>query len=127
MSVKIRLRRTGANNDVCYRVVAVDSRSPREGSFLEALGWYDPKREGINFSLHADRISYWQGHGAQLSNTVASLLRRQRLSGAAQPDAAPSGATVPVEEKDVAPPPDATPPDANPPEAEQDVAASPSA
>ncbi len=78
MAVKIRLRRTGANNDVCYRVVAVDSRSPREGRFLEALGWYDPKRDGLNFNINTERIVYWRNRGAQLSDTVQSLVNRQR-------------------------------------------------
>lgn len=87
MAVKIRLRRTGSNNDVCYRIVAVDSKSPREGSFLEALGWYDPKRKDLNFKLDADRVSYWQNRGAQLSDTVKSLMRRHRQAFAAQPTA----------------------------------------
>ncbi len=106
MSVKIRLRRTGANNDVCYRVVAVDSRSPREGRFLEALGWYDPKREGMNFDLKTERIADWQGRGAQLSNTVASLLRRQRRE---QPVSPPDGAAVSPEALQAAEKPGATP------------------
>ncbi len=105
MSVKIRLRRTGANNDVCYRVVAVDSRSPREGRFLEALGWYDPKREGMNFGLKTERIADWQGRGAQLSNTVASLLRRQHRE---QPVSPPEVA-VSVDAPGAAETPDATP------------------
>lgn len=83
MAVKIRLRRTGANNDVCYRVVAVDSRSPREGRFIEALGWYDPKRDGVNFSLDAARVDFWRSRGAQFSDTVQSLIRRQRRTVAA--------------------------------------------
>jgi len=45
MAVKIRLRRVGGNNDASYRVVATDGRSPRDGRFLEILGWYDPKKK----------------------------------------------------------------------------------
>lgn len=119
MSVKIRLRRTGANNDVSYRVVAVDSRSPREGSFLETLGWYDPKREGINFRMDADRIAYWKARGAQVSNTVASLLRRQLVHGAAPPANTPA-APVAEPEPEVA----GSAADA-PSEAKQDVATPP--
>jgi len=78
MAVKIRLRRTGCNNCVSYRVVATDSRSPRDGKFLELLGWYDPKREGENYQLNLERITFWQARGAQVSETVASLLRRNR-------------------------------------------------
>jgi small subunit ribosomal protein S16 len=82
MAVKIRLTRTGGRNDVCYRVVAADSRSPRDGRFLEILGWYDPKREGVNFELKRERIDYWKSRGAQLSDTVRSLLRRSAKTAA---------------------------------------------
>jgi len=82
MAVKIRLTRTGGRNDVCYRVVAADSRSPRDGRFLEILGWYDPKREGVNFELKRERIDYWKSRGAQLSDTVRSLLRRSSQTAA---------------------------------------------
>lgn len=78
MAVTIRLRRTGCNNQAAYRVVATDSRSPRDGRFLEVLGWYDPKREGENYMLDMERVAFWQGRGAQVSETVGSLLRRAR-------------------------------------------------
>jgi len=78
MAVRIRLTRTGANNDPCFRVVATDARSPRDGRYLENLGWYDPKRPGMNFSLKLDRIEFWRNRGAQLSDTVRSLIRRAR-------------------------------------------------
>lgn len=80
MAVKVRLTRTGANRDNCFRIVATDSRFPRDGRFIETLGWYDPKKTGKNFGLDAERIAYWQGNGAQLSDTVRSLLRREKLS-----------------------------------------------
>jgi len=76
--VKVRLTRTGATNDMCYRVVATDSRRPRDGRFLENLGWYDPKQQGDNFSLNLDRVEHWKSHGAQLSDTVRSLVRRAK-------------------------------------------------
>ena len=82
MAVKIRLRRTGCNNCVSYRVVATDGRSPRDGKFLETLGWYDPKREGENYQIDMERVAFWQGRGAQVSETVASLLRRMRRAPA---------------------------------------------
>lgn len=78
MSVKIRLRRTGANNDLSFRVVATDSRSPRDGRILELLGWYDPKRTGKNFELKVDRINDWVSKGAITSATVKSLLKRNK-------------------------------------------------
>jgi small subunit ribosomal protein S16 len=78
MSVKVRLTRTGANNDLSYRVVATDSRSPRDGRSIEILGWYDPKKSGTNFSLKLDRIDHWVKNGAQMSDTVRSLVRKAR-------------------------------------------------
>ncbi|MBM4142317.1 MAG: 30S ribosomal protein S16 [Lentisphaerae bacterium] len=76
MAVSVRLRRTGGKNEVSYRVVAADRRSPRDGRFVEILGWYDPKRQGVNFELKRDRIEYWRQRGAQISDTVRSLLAR---------------------------------------------------
>ncbi len=83
MSVKIRLRRTGANKDVCYRIVAADTRSPRDGRFLEILGWYDPKQTGVNFKLKLDRIEHWLSKGALPSDTVKRLMRQERKNAAA--------------------------------------------
>ncbi|MBT3192291.1 MAG: 30S ribosomal protein S16 [Verrucomicrobia bacterium] len=78
MAVKIRLTRTGATNSACYRVVAADTRSPRDGRRLEILGWYDPGQTGVNFKLKLDRIDHWIGEGAQVSDTAASLIRKAR-------------------------------------------------
>lgn len=83
MAVRIRLMRTGGKNDVCYRVVVTDVRSPRDGRCLENVGWYDPKKGGVNFGLKVDRIEEWRGKGAQASETVVSLLRRHRAAVAA--------------------------------------------
>lgn len=76
MAVKLRLTRNGAKNKTSYRVVATDTRFPRDGRFLEILGWYDPKQEGVNFGLKKDRIEFWKSQGAQLSTTVASIMKR---------------------------------------------------
>ena len=81
MAVKIRLTRTGARNEASFRVVATDTRKPRDGRFIESLGWYDPKLEGANFSLETDRIEHWVSNGAQVSDTVRSLLRRAKRAG----------------------------------------------
>ncbi len=78
MSVKIRLRRMGRTNAATFRVVATDARSPRDGRFIETLGWYDPKQEGTNFKLDLDRVNHWESKGAQISDTVNSLVRRAR-------------------------------------------------
>ena len=78
MAVKLRLTRTGARNAASYRVVAADVRSPRDGRFIETLGWYDPKQTGHNFELKMDRIEHWTSQGAQASDTVKSLVKRAR-------------------------------------------------
>jgi len=80
--VRIRLRRTGCNNNATYRVVAADQRSPRDGKFLEILGWYTPKQDGENFKVDLERIAYWQSKGAQLSETVASMVRKAKKASA---------------------------------------------
>ena len=78
MSVRIRLRRAGSNNKPFYRVVAADIRSPIKGRFIELLGWYDPKKRADNFELNTERIEHWINEGAQLSDTVRSLLKKQQ-------------------------------------------------
>lgn len=74
--VTIRLRKVGCTNAPSFRVVAADSRSPRDGRFIEILGYYDPKQKGENYALKTDRIDYWRKQGAVVSETVASILRR---------------------------------------------------
>jgi small subunit ribosomal protein S16 len=85
------MTRTGATNDVSFRIVATDSRSPRDGKMLEQLGWYDPKRKGTNFSMKLDRVDYWLAQGAKPSEAVNVLLRKQRK---ATPQAAPAEAAA---------------------------------
>jgi len=82
MAVKIRMTRTGANKDISYRVVATDSRCPRDGKNLEVVGWYNPKQTGMNFGLKIDRIEFWKSKGAQLSDTVKSLVKKSRAAAA---------------------------------------------
>ncbi len=76
MSVKIRLTRTGARNDACYRVVAIDSRTRRDGTVLETLGWYDPKKQDDSSNLKLDRVQHWVNNGAEVSDTVRSIIRK---------------------------------------------------
>ena len=76
--VKIRLRRTGCKNHATYRIVAADERSPRDGKFLEILGWYDTAMKEDNFKLDLERVDDWLKHGAKPSATVATLIRRAR-------------------------------------------------
>lgn len=83
MSVKIRLKRVGAKNAPAYRIVVTDSRSPRDGRFIEEIGSYDPKKAGKNFALNVERAKYWVGVGAQPSETVASFIEKSLKAEAA--------------------------------------------
>ena len=76
MSVKIRLKRVGAKNKPAFRVVVADSRSPRDGKFIEELGTYLPQKNGDKFTLDLERANYWVSKGAQPSETVASFIKK---------------------------------------------------
>lgn len=76
MAVRIRLRRGGRKKNPMYRIVVADSRSPRDGRFLEAIGHYYPRQAEGGLSVQAERANYWLDNGAQPSDTVRSLLRR---------------------------------------------------
>jgi small subunit ribosomal protein S16 len=75
--VKIRLRRMGAKKAPFYRIVVADARSPRDGRFIESIGYYDPTKNPAVVHIDAERAKYWMGHGAQPTDTVRSLLRQQ--------------------------------------------------
>lgn len=74
--VRIRLRRVGAKKQASYRVVVADSRSPRDGRFIERLGWYNPRTNPPSFEIKEDRAIYWLSVGAQPSDAVARLLKK---------------------------------------------------
>src|ERR671935_2921172 len=82
MAVSIRLRREGAKNSPYYKVVVADKRSPRDGKFIETIGTYDPKKPGHNSTLNIDRVEYWIGKGAQPSDTVRSLIKKNKKATA---------------------------------------------
>ena len=77
MAVKIRLRRIGAKKQPCYRVVVADSRFPRDGRFIEEIGFYDPTKEPAGVTLDADKARQWIASGAQPTDTVRALLKKQ--------------------------------------------------
>lgn len=83
MSVKIRLKRGGAKNAPAYRIVVTDSRSPRDGRFIEEIGSYDPKKAGVNYILDLERAKYWVGVGAKPSETVGSFIKNAAKAAAA--------------------------------------------
>ena len=78
MAVSIRLRREGAKNRPYYKVVVADSRSPRDGKFIEIIGTYDPKKPDHNSTLKLDRIDHWISKGARPSDTVRSLIKKNK-------------------------------------------------
>lgn len=74
--VKIRLRRMGAKKTPYYRIVVADSRSPRDGRFIEELGTYDPMAEAEKLKVDMERVKYWVSNGAQPTETVRGLLKK---------------------------------------------------
>ena len=88
MAVAIRLRREGALNRPYFKVVVADKRSPRDGKFIEVVGTYDPKKRGHNSTLKLDRVEYWLGKGARPSDTVRSLIKKNKNPEAAAKKAA---------------------------------------
>ena len=85
MAVSIRLRREGSKNRPYYRIVVADSRSPRDGKFIEIIGTYDPKLTGQNSSFSVERAEYWISKGARPSDTVRSLIKKQKKTVLAEP------------------------------------------
>jgi small subunit ribosomal protein S16 len=75
--VKIRLRRVGARKQPSYRIVVADSRSPRDGRFIEAVGFYDPLTDPATVEYEEDRVLYWLSVGAQPSEAVARMLKNR--------------------------------------------------
>ena len=79
MAVKIRLRRMGAKKAPFYRVVVADSRYPRDGRFIEELGYYDPTKEPVVVKIDADKAKGWIAKGAQPTDTVKALLKKNDI------------------------------------------------
>ena len=100
MSVKIRLRRIGAKKHPFYRLVVADTRSPRDGKFIEILGTYDPMTEPVRLNLDQDKIKAWLQKGARPSDTARALLINQGLlpkeSARKRPTKPPKAATPPA-------------------------------
>lgn len=86
----IRMRKMGSKKRPCFRVVVTDSRAARDSSFVEILGHYNPRLKPATVVIDRERIAYWVGKGAQLSDTVRTLLKRH----AGAPAADTAGATA---------------------------------
>ena len=80
MAVRMRLTRVGSKKNPIYRVVVADSRSPRDGKFIEIVGRYNPQTEPSTIDFDEDRVKEWLSKGAQPSNTVSRLLKIANIS-----------------------------------------------
>ena len=79
MAVKIRLRRMGAKKAPFYRVVVADSRFPRDGRFIEEIGYYDPTKEPVVVKIDGEKAKSWIANGAQPTDTVRALLKKNNI------------------------------------------------
>ena len=79
MAVKIRLRRMGAKKAPFYRIVVADSRYPRDGRFIEEVGYYDPTKEPSVIKIDEEKAKTWLANGAQPTDTVKALLDRKSV------------------------------------------------
>ena len=76
MAVKIRLRRMGAKKAPFYRIVVADSRYPRDGRFIDEIGYYNPLTEPVDLKVDTEKVQKWISNGAQPTDTVKSLLKK---------------------------------------------------
>jgi small subunit ribosomal protein S16 len=81
LAVRMRLTRVGSKKNPIYRVVVADSRSPRDGRFIEIVGRYNPQTDPSTIDFDEERVKDWLSKGAQPSNTVARLLKIKNLGG----------------------------------------------
>ena len=79
MAVKIRLKRIGAKKAPFYRVVVADERSPRDGKFIEEIGYYNPLTSPAEVKIDADKATKWIANGAQPTDTVRALLKKNNV------------------------------------------------
>ncbi|HHW25349.1 MAG TPA: 30S ribosomal protein S16 [Bacillota bacterium] len=79
MAVKIRLKRMGAKKSPFYRIVVADSRFPRDGRVIEEIGYYNPLTEPVVVNIDAEKAKKWIANGAQPTETVRSLLKKQNI------------------------------------------------
>lgn len=80
MAVRIRLKRMGAKKRPFYRIVVADSRSPRDGRFIEEIGYYNPTTKPTTFEVDAEKVRQWMSKGAKPSDTVKVLLEKAGLN-----------------------------------------------
>lgn len=76
MAVKIKLRRMGAKKKPFYRIVVADARSPRDGKFIEEIGYYNPLKDPVEIKLDNEKVMKWKANGAQPTNKVRALINK---------------------------------------------------
>ena len=81
MSVKIRLRRIGRKKQPYYRLVVIESTSPRDGAYLDTVGFYNPGRKPAELRMDLEKVDAWTSKGAEMTDTVRSLVRKARKGG----------------------------------------------
>ena len=79
MAVKIRLKRLGAKKSPFYRVVVADERAPRDGRFIEEIGYYNPLTDPADIKINAEKATKWINNGAQPPETVRTLLKKAEI------------------------------------------------
>ena len=79
MAVKMRLRRMGMKKAPFYRVIVADSRSPRDGRFIEEIGYYNPLTDPVDIKIDREKATKWLNNGAQPTETVRSLLKKTEI------------------------------------------------
>ena len=79
MAVKIRLRRMGAKKAPFYRVIVADERAPRDGKFIDEIGYYNPLTEPAEIKINAEKAEKWLNDGAQPTETVKSILKKSGI------------------------------------------------
>lgn len=84
MSISIRLKKMGKKGQPFFRIVVADTLNKHEGQYIENMGWYNPLASGKNYLIKQDRLEYWLSQGARISNTVKSLMRKNRKSAGAE-------------------------------------------
>jgi len=99
MAVKIRLRRMGAKKAPFYRVVVADSRYPRDGRFIEEIGYYNPLEDPAVVKIDLEKANQWIANGAQPTDTVKALLKKLAAQAPAQEPEAEAPAEVPQEDQ----------------------------
>ena len=84
MGARIRLRRVGRKKQASYRIVVAEQTAARDGAYVEAIGFYNPRRQPAELRLDMERVDYWMSNGAQPTETTAELIRKARKGGDAK-------------------------------------------